>query len=193
MSLLHKTLVKIQAELKAPKSQYNKFGDYYYRNVDDILCAVKPLLGDCVLTLNDDVVEVGGRVYIKAIATLSNGEQNISVNAFARETLERKKYDASQLTGAASTYARKYALNGLFGIDDTRDADAGILQPETTELVDQPKPCHPKTITSIMDVGKRINADIGQALVHFHVNTLGDLTQLQGDRLLNQLNKREAA
>lgn len=121
-----KELVTIQERLKAPKGQYNSFGKYKYRSAEDILEAVKPILAacDCHLTISDDMVMVGNRVYVKAIACLtnSNGEQVITT-AFAREEETKKGMDASQITGATSSYARKYALNGLFCIDDTKDAD----------------------------------------------------------------------
>lgn len=119
-----KKVAKIQKELKAPKNQRNKFGNYNYRNQEDILEAVKPLLGDLVLTVNDEIVEVGGRVYVKATATITDGEKSISNTAFAREALEQKGMADAQLTGATSSYARKYCLNGLFLIDDTKDADS---------------------------------------------------------------------
>lgn len=118
-------LAVIQQELKVPKSKPNRFGGYKYRNVDMITEAVKPLLKDqkCILTLNDEVVEVGGRVYVKATAVLeeTDGDGGIGVSGYAREQLERKKSDDSQLTGAASTYARKRALEGLFLLDDSGD------------------------------------------------------------------------
>lgn len=120
-------LRKIQMMLKAPKGQLNKFGGYRYRSCEDILTAVKPLLADneCTLTITDDIILVGARVYVKATATLKNakGEEE-TTTAFAREEEMKKGMDASQVTGASSSYARKYALNGLFCIDDTRDADA---------------------------------------------------------------------
>ena len=118
-----KQLNKIQKELKAPKGQYNSFGNYNYRNAEDILEAVKPLLDDAVLTVNDDVVLIGDRYYVKATATLKDGDETASVSAFARESFEKKGMDSAQVTGATSSYARKYALNGLFCIDDTKDAD----------------------------------------------------------------------
>ena len=125
------TLVKIQNELKAPKSQFNSFGKYNYRNVEDILEAVKPLLleNSCKLTLTDEMVEVGGRVYVKATATFidmnSTSQQNYKteVSSFAREAEDKKGMDSAQVTGSTSSYARKYALNGLFLIDDTKDSD----------------------------------------------------------------------
>ena len=118
-----KTLNKIQKELKAPKGQTNTFGKYKYRSCEDILEAVKPLLGEAVLTINDEVVMLGDRFYVKATVTLKEKEESVSVSAFAREALVKKGMDESQITGATSSYARKYALNGLFCIDDTKDAD----------------------------------------------------------------------
>lgn len=118
-----KQLNKIQKELKAPKGQRNNFGNYNYRNAEDILEAVKPLLGNAVLTVNDDIVLIGDRYYVKATATLKDGDEIASVSAFARESFEKKGMDSAQVTGATSSYARKYALNGLFCIDDTKDAD----------------------------------------------------------------------
>lgn len=118
-------LIAIQSELKAPKSQYNGFGKYHYRNVEDILEALKPLLKEhkLVLTISDDIVQVGGRIYVKATALLEDGEKTVTATAYARESETRKGMDDSQLTGSTSSYARKYALNGLFLIDDTKDAD----------------------------------------------------------------------
>lgn len=129
MSNLHKSLVAIQSELKAPKNQYNSFGKYKYRSCEDILEAVKPLLqkyGLC-LVLSDSVVVLGqdghARFYVKATATLSDDTGILEVSAFARESLAKKGMDESQITGTSSSYARKYALNGLFLIDDTKDDD----------------------------------------------------------------------
>lgn len=116
-------LNEIQQKLKAPKSQYNSFGRYHYRTCEDILEAVKPLLGNATLKINDEVIEVGNRVYVKATVTLRDDKDLESVTAYAREAETKKGMDESQITGAASSYARKYALNGLFLIDDTKDAD----------------------------------------------------------------------
>jgi len=119
-----KLLTDIQQKLKAPKGQRNTFGNYNYRSCEDILEAVKPLLGkDGALTLSDEIVMLGERFYVKATAILNDGKESVSVTAFARESLEKKGMDTAQITGAASSYARKYALNGLFLIDDTKDAD----------------------------------------------------------------------
>lgn len=116
-------LNQIQQDLKAPKGQKNTFGNYQYRSCEDILEAVKPLLGVATVTLSDEVRLVGERVYIMATATLYLDDEYISVYGWAREALAKKGMDEAQVTGAASSYARKYALNGLFAIDDTKDAD----------------------------------------------------------------------
>lgn len=129
---IYEKLQIIQTKLKAPKSQYNKFGGYAYRNCEDILEAVKPLLAEvkAAVIVTDEIVTIGDRYYVKATATLLNaetatmGETNyISNTAFAREEESKKGMDGSQVTGASSSYARKYALNGLFAIDDTKDSD----------------------------------------------------------------------
>lgn len=124
-SLVEK-ISKVQNELKAPKSQYNSFGKYNYRSCEDIVEAVKPLLAKqgLALFIKDEMVFVGERYYIQATATITDGETEISTTALAREPLEKKGMDESQITGTASSYARKYALNGLFAIDDTKDADS---------------------------------------------------------------------
>ena len=117
-------LAKIQKELKAPKNQMNTFGKYKYRSCEDILEAVKPLLGECTLTISDKIVNIGKRYYVKATAHLKNGTYSIETTAFAREPEIKKGMDEAQITGATSSYARKYALNGLFAINDTKDADS---------------------------------------------------------------------
>lgn len=122
-----KELIKIQQQLKAPKKHRNNFGGYNYRSCEDILEAVKPICHElgCFITITDDIITSADRVYIKATATIHNAEgQLFSVSAFAREEETKKGMDAAQITGSASSYARKYALNGLLAIDDTRDPDA---------------------------------------------------------------------
>lgn len=121
-----KELITIQSELKAPKSQFNKFGGYKYRKAEDILEAVKPLLNKqkCTLTITDDIVMVGNRIYVKATATIKNEKGECeTTTGWAREEESKKGMDGSQITGASSSYARKYALNGLFAIDDNADSD----------------------------------------------------------------------
>jgi hypothetical protein len=122
---IYDRLSEIQQTLKAPKGQYNDFAKFSYRSCEDILEAVKPLLkpGEVVI-LKDEAVVIGDWHYIKAVAIFSNGKEEIQVPAYARESADKKGMDDSQITGAASSYARKYALNGLFAIDDTKDADS---------------------------------------------------------------------
>ena len=125
---IYQKLMEVQQELKAPKTQKNTFGNYYYRSCEDIIEAVKPLLSQkgLVLNISDSVEMVGDRIYIKATVRVINIEdgQVIENTALAREELTKKGMDASQITGTASSYARKYALNGMFAIDDTKDADS---------------------------------------------------------------------
>lgn len=121
-----KELIAIQSELKAPKSQFNRFGGYKYRKAEDILEAVKPLLAKqkCTLIITDDVVLIGNRIYVKATATIKNEKGECeTTTGWAREEETKKGMDGSQITGASSSYARKYALNGLFAIDDNADSD----------------------------------------------------------------------
>ena len=119
------TLIKIQGELKAPKNQYNSFGKYKYRSCEDILEAAKPLCvkNGALLTISDDIVMIGEYLFVKAIATFKHAEFTEAVTAFAKHSIEKKGMDDSQITGAASSYARKYALNGLFCIEDSKDSD----------------------------------------------------------------------
>lgn len=122
-----KELLEIQNKLKAPKNLFNKFGKYSYRSAESILEALKPLLYElkCLLTISDDMVMVGDRIYVKATVTLKNSSgDTVTTTAFAREDEVKKGMDESQITGASSSYARKYALNGMFCIDDTKDSDA---------------------------------------------------------------------
>ncbi|EPC9017404.1 ERF family protein [Escherichia coli] len=136
---LHKKLWTIQQTLNAPKNQRNNFGGYNYRSAEDILEAVKPLLQSITLTVSDEIVLIGNRYYVKATATLSDGEDEIAVTAYAREEESKKGMDASQLTGATSSYARKYALNGLFCIDDAKDPDTDAYAKQTNQQPRQQK------------------------------------------------------
>lgn len=143
---IYKKLIEVQNELKAPKSQFNSFGNYKYRNQEDILEAVKPLLAKHKLTMfiNDEIEEISGRFYVKATVTLADIEDGfqLSITASAREEETKKGMDGSQITGASSSYARKYALNGLFLIDDTKDSDSmehketkPVVKQETTKTI----------------------------------------------------------
>lgn len=172
-------LTDIQNELKAPKNRFNKFGNYKYRSCEDILEAVKPLLKkyDATLTIRDEIIEVGGRIYVKAIVIFTANDIRSEVTAFARESESKKGMDDSQITGTASSYARKYALNGLFLIDDTKDAD-------TDEFTEQVNAVAEKKI------GKTKAAALSQALKdcgqheekimeYYKVDSLEKLTEAQ--------------
>ena len=140
-----KNLKLIQQKLVAPKGQKNKFGNYMYRSAEDILNAVKPLLGESLLTLSDEIVEVGGRIYVKATASFIEDKEEIRISAFAREAEIKKGMDTSQITGSTSSYARKYALNGLFLIDDTKDADT-MDNRKAEPKKEDPKKADPKLV-----------------------------------------------
>lgn len=139
MKKIYSELARIQQELKAPKNLWNKFGQYYYRNAEGILEAVKPMLNGLVLIINDEPVVIGERFYIKATVTLTDGEESISVVAYAREDEIKKGMDGCQITGACSSYARKYALNALLMIDDSKDSDDDSLSPRNPANQDNGK------------------------------------------------------
>lgn len=144
---MHEKLVELQSELKAPKNQKNTFGNYNYRSCEDILEALKPLLKKHGLTiyLSDEVVNIGTHNYIKATAAITDGDTKVSVDSYAREAEEKKGMDAAQITGAASSYARKYALNGLLAIDDTKDADGQDNSKPAPKKADVKVPAMPPT------------------------------------------------
>ena len=169
---IYEKLAKVQQTLKAPKGQFNKFGNYKYRNCEDILQAVKPILGDCVITLADDIQQVGDRHYIKATAVFTDGTAAVQVSAWAREPADKKGMDASQITGAASSYARKYALNGLLAIDDTKDADSSA----------PPEPVKKATAKQCEALRKLVDAkgrDLDKLLQYYKVGVITDLTPEQ--------------
>ena len=124
MKELIERLSEIQRTLNAPKTQFNSFGKYSYRNCEDILQAVKPLLKGDALTVSDEIIMVGDRFYVRATATFYHADLSHSVSAFARESFDKKGMDSAQITGSTSSYARKYALNGLLLIDDNKDPDS---------------------------------------------------------------------
>ena len=165
MNILEK-LSAIQIELKAPKNQFNKFGGYNYRNCEDILEAVKPLCSKnkATLVISDSIENIGERFYVKAMATLYDSEKienSISAVAFAREEENKKGMDGSQVTGSSSSYARKYALNGLFNIDDTKDADSyqGSMNENTTKQPEQKKAVA-KTRTPLQEEIAKLSKDV---------------------------------
>ena len=207
---INEKLLIIQSKLKAPKSQYNSFGKYAYRNAEDILEAVKPLLLETktVLDISDDVVMVGDRYYIKARVTLSDTESTdlYSVQAFAREEESKKGMDGSQVTGAASSYARKYALNGLFAIDDTKDSDSTnqhgkgeTVETRTktqTKVPNKPK-AQPFDVHKMVSIIKATAENLGMTDeelsdfidAEYSVKTLEQLSREQGLALLETMKK----
>lgn len=196
-----KKLINIQQKLKAPKGQYNSFGKYAYRSCEDILEAVKPILAEeqCALILKDDIVFIGERYYIRAKAVLydENGEIIAENSAYAREEAEKKGMDGSQITGASSSYARKYALNGLFGIDDNKDSDATNETPKETkkETKAKPKEEKPKMIASedcltIIDLASKTGTDMSTILAYYKVNSVKELSAIQAEHCIKSLNKK---
>jgi len=210
---MYKDIMEIQKELKVPKSKRNEFGKYNYRNCEDIVEALKPLLykRKLVLILEDELVEIGDRYYIKATATIiqSEGDKRIAVSAYARENDNQKGMDAMQLTGATSSYARKYALNGLFGIDDTKDSDVtnthGKDKPTKTPTktpskttVQMIKTINMDEIVVIKDLLSEMDMDkqvfLKSLKKHINVSELEDIPQVHYARVVNLLEKkREAA
>lgn len=196
---IYAKLSVIQQNLIAPKNQYNSFGDYKYRSCEDILEGLKPCLKEvnAAVTISDELVLIGERYYIKATATLfccESGEK-VSNTAYARETESRPKMDVSQITGSASSYARKYALNGLFCIDDVKDADARDNRQQGTEkqktesqeekkAEEQQKQIEKMKIPkvkqdSLMERCNRENVDVNKIMSLYKVNDLADLSEKQ--------------
>lgn len=169
---IYEKLQRIQQKLKAPKSQYNIFGKYYYRNCEDIQEAVKPLLEEVgvVLTISDDIVMVGDRFYVKATAAITDCDtgSSISNTAYAREDTEIKGMQVSQITGSASSYARKYALNGLLCIDDNKDAD-------TNNKINE------EQYSNIVEELRRTGIGLKNILSNYGLQTLQDMSKGQYD------------
>lgn len=192
MSLSEK-LSRIQTTLKAPKNLYNKFGKYKYRNSEGICEAVKPYLeqNKCYMVLKDDMLELGGRFYIRATATLYDTESDdcIKATAFAREAESKKGMDESQITGAASSYARKYALNGLFLLDDTKDADSNEYSEQGKENTDENKEAEQRQVElskiseikvkSLEERCRKEGIELSKLMRLYKVSSLSDLSELQ--------------
>lgn len=184
---IHEKLLQVQQKLKAPKNQYNKFGDFHYRSCEDIQEALKPLLAEvkAILLTGDEVVQIGNRFYIKATATFQDTESPdcISNTAYAREGEEKPKMDAAQITGSSSSYARKYALNGLFCIDDTKDPDTRNNGPEKPkENKQQGSRTQPKKLGKaeqdrLKSEAARTGTDLSKVCERYLVNTIEELTQ----------------
>lgn len=196
---VYEKLMEVQAELKAPKGQYNSFGKYNYRSCEDILEGVKPLLSKvgAVITLCDSIEVIGDRVYVKAIAKFTDVESRESVEntAFAREPVEKKGSDESQITGASSSYARKYALNGLLLIDDTKDADTDENHNESSakakKQVDAPK--EPEKITDKdKEVLRKTVEDKGYTVEQIFPKGIDNLTTEQYAKAMTQLKGMKA-
>lgn len=153
---IYEKLNHIQANLNAPKNLFNKFGNYKYRNLEGIFVGLKPLLKEtgCTILVSDEIVCINEMNYIKATATLSWGVNNISVTGWARESVSKKGMDDSQITGSTSSYARKYAMNGLFAIDDTQDADSMDNSTHTTTKKTTTAPKKAKTNEPLTDSQK---------------------------------------
>lgn len=184
----------IQQELKAPKNQFNSFGKYSYRSAEDILEAVKPLLAKHggELTISDEIIEVGGRIYVKATCRFIEGDIERKTTAFAREPLEKKGMDESQITGTASSYARKYALNGLFLIDDTKDADTDEHRQQTAPQTapQGSKKISAATVKAIEGLIEDTHSDKGKLLVYFRVTKIEDMTAEQAKQAVEMLKKK---
>lgn len=163
---LDELLVEVQTELKAPKGLRNTFGNYNYRSTESILESVKPLLSDrgLLLTISDQLEVLGDRYYVKAEARLSKGGDVITVSAFAREEEVKKGMDSSQVTGATSSYARKYALNGLFLIDDTKDPDSDEYQGKSTKTATTSAPIKSTNDLPWLNKGSEDYAKVEKAL-----------------------------
>lgn len=171
-------LAIIQAKVKAPKGQFNSFGKYHYRSAEDILEAVKQVVNPMgfSISISDTIINVGDRYYIKATATLSNGKETWSTDGYAREEESKKGMDGSQVTGASSSYARKYALNGLFALDDTKDSDATNTHGKDLATTPAPaKPVKKEEVKLELSEFQEIQVVINSA------NTIAQLTSLWVD------------
>ena len=195
-------LALIQQELIAPKNQYNEYGKYNYRSCEDILEGLKPCLEKvgCALTITDEIVQVGERYYVKATATLHDKESDSKISnvAYAREELTKKGMDASQITGAASSYARKYALNGLFCIDDVKDADTRDNRQKEAKAQKQAEAEQQKIAKQLIDEAKvnsliarceSENVPVEKILKLYKVESLEKLTELMFRHIFDNFKK----
>lgn len=195
---IYTKLFEIQTELKAPKEQYSDFGRYYYRNVEDILTAVKPLLQSqrCILLLSDKVEQISDRYYVVAVATLidiDHPSERITIESRAREAESRAKFDVAQLTGTASSYARKYALNGLFALDDSKDPDALPPEDKTVNKPTGSKPANKassKQLADLQAMAKKKGVAVESIVKGYHLGSLEDMDTKQWAQAMNGLRKR---
>jgi hypothetical protein len=192
-------LLKVQSELKAPKGQYNNFGKYKYRSAEDILEAVKPIAHshNSVVNLSDEMVAISERYYIKATATISDVDsgESYSVTAYAREEENKKGMDGSQITGTASSYARKYAMNGLFAIDDTKDPDTDEHAKQTKEddKEDDKKETKAtaKQVELIKSLLNNVEAHIEYTCTQYNVKNLKELTMKQASEVVSKIKAKQ--
>lgn len=186
---MNEKLIHIQSRLKAPKGNYNSFGKYKYRSCEDILEAVKPLLEEEGLTLilSDEIEQIGDRYYVRATASLYDEALVTTVSAYAREEDNKKGMDASQITGTASSYARKYALNGLFLIDDTKDADTDEYASQTAHE-EYATTAEKKTLIKLCE---QLNVNIDDLLEQVGMKNGGKMTTAQHAQALEILKKIE--
>ena len=189
---VYSKLVEVQNKLKAPKSQFNSFGKYNYRNAEDILEAVKPILREvgAVVVLKDEIVLIGDRYYLKTKAQFIDAENGeaIEVEAMAREAEEKKGMDSAQVTGATSSYARKYALNGLFLIDDTKDNDHDTLH--KTDLKKEELKISQIQIDSIVQLITETKSDLKGFLQYFKIKEIPEMTAKQAVEGIKMLEKK---
>lgn len=201
---IHQKLIEVQEELKAPKGQYNSFGKYYFRSTEDIVEALKPLLikRGLLLLMYDEIELIGSRIYVVSTADLTDGAANIKVSARARESETKKGMDDSQITGTASSYARKYALNGMFLIDDSKDADT----PEySRQMNNQQQSKQPKQLgitldavkTALNDLVKKTNGDYTKISAYLlkqvgadNFNALSSQQLFEANDYINQLSDK---
>lgn len=193
MSNLTEKLINVQKTLKAPKGQYNSFGKYKYRSAEDILEAVKPLNAEhgLLLTIKDEPILIGDWHYIKATATITDGNESHEVTAYARESLNKKGMDDSQITGTASSYARKYALNGLYLIDDTKDADTDEYQNQNQPNNNAPRLITQKQVgaikTKALSFAQARNQSVDKVYEVLKIVDLTKLTAQQASAAIKQL------
>lgn len=204
---IYEKLLTLQQKLKAPKGQFSDFGGYYYRSCEDITEAAKPLLVEvkAVLLLTDEIVTVGGRIYVKAVAKLVDAESDgccVEVNGYAREAESRPKFDVAQLTGTASSYARKYALNGLFALDDTKDADAlppaqqpaakpaGSQKPANNAKQQPAEKVTSHQLGQLQALAKQKGVAVDSIVAGYKLNSLQDMDGRQWAQAMNGLRKR---
>lgn len=197
--MIYEALAGIQAELKAPKGQKNTFGGYNYRSAEDILEAVKPLCKKygVTVTLSDDIEVVDGWHYVKATATLTStdGKETTSAHAYAREAETKKGMDDSQITGTASSYARKYAMNGLFAIDDTKDADTDEYRASTANRNASTSRRKASTITKeqmaeLEDLIEQTSTDVEAFKTYYNISALSEMQDYKYDSAVGKLRRK---